>query len=281
MGVHCERDESSEAGVVRADKTYAYTINDIVRTFGISRTTIMYYESLGIVTPRREGDQTRRVYSDADVYRLMSAMLFKNAGVAPKDLAGVLDGQSLAAGRFDDCARRIERELAYKQAVLERLRLYARVCCEVGHVGVRDVEPYYFVPDCADAGYRHFPEDGNLDLLIANMPLGGLGSRLSTGSDGLHAERWGRTVPVRYAGLIEGLDSSGFATVGGCTCVWSVAAMEDIRKPRERDASQSQVQALMEREGLVPAGECFSPFSLPSEHGFIVPTCVPVEPAGA
>lgn len=34
-----------------------YTINDIVRTLGLSRTTIMYYESLGIVAPAREGEQ--------------------------------------------------------------------------------------------------------------------------------------------------------------------------------------------------------------------------------
>lgn len=280
MGAYRGQGESS--GMVGetdgASRAYTYSINDIVRTFGISRTTIMYYESLGIVAPRREGDQSRRAYSDSDVYRLMSAVLFKNAGVAPKDLPGVLDNQPLTAGRFDECVRIVERELAYKQAVLERLRLYAQVCHEVGHVGVLDVEPYYFAPDHADEGYRHFPRSNVLDLLMAHMPLGGLGSVIEHLPSG-EAERWGRTIPVRYADLIEGFDASGLAVLGGCACAWSVVVVEDIRSPRQRDAVRPQVQELMEREGLMPSGELFSPFSLPSERGFVVPTCVPVRPA--
>ena len=281
MGVHCERDESSEAGVASTDKTYAYTINDIVRTFGISRTTIMYYESLGIVTPRREGDQARRVYSDADVYRLMSAMLFKNAGVVPKDLTGVLDNEPLTAERFDECARLVEREIAYKHAVLERLRLYRWVCESVGKSGVRDVEPYYFVPDRADAGYRHFPEDDTLDLLMANMPLGGLGSRSCVCPDGRHADQWGRTVPVRYAGLIEGLETDDLETVGGCTCAWGVLMVRDIRGGGQREEGVAALRECACERGLSLVGDVFSPFSLPSDHGFVVMSCAPVGPADA
>ena len=281
MGEHCEQGGSSEmTGEAQgAGRAYAYSINDIVRTFGISRTTIMYYESLGIVTPRREGDQARRVYSDADVYRLMSAMLFKNAGIPPKGLADVLDGQPFTAQRCAACAQIVEREIAYKQAVLERMRLCEQMCTHVGDMGACDVEPYYFVPDKAEVRYRKFPEDNTLDLLIAHMPLGGLGSQDHPEGQAGPLVRWGRTIPVRYAGFVDGLSTEGLGVIGGCACVWTIRLVGDIRRPERQVGIRVELRDYARGLGMTPTGLAFTPFSLPSEHGFIVPVCIPVTPA--
>lgn len=263
---------------------HRYTINDIVRTFGISRTTIMYYESLGIVVPQREGEQARRVYSDSDVYRLMSAVTLKNVGIPPKDLPSYLEGRPFTAARCDEYAHLIERDIEYHQAVLEQMRLYERICANVGGVALVDVPAYYIRFDAADTGYKVFPEDETLDLLIAHMPIGGLGSRRSpvtaetVGAFGPE-NRWGRTVPVRYAHLIEGLQVDGLETIGGCTCVCAIIEMEDIRDDDGVSyEGRSAIETYIEQHDLVVAGGSFCPLSLPSEHGFIFPVCVPVSP---
>lgn len=273
-----------------------YSINDIVRTFGLSRTTIMYYESIGLVTPERVGEQDRRAYSDADVFRLMSAVTLKNVGIAPKDMAGYLDGPPFTVERCDEYAARIERDIAYQQAKLERIRLYGRLCENVGRTLVTDVQPYYFCPDRADTGYRHFPADDALDLLIAHMPLGGLGSRFDgdvlsdeDAQAGRGRNRWGRTVPVRYAGLIEGLSTEGLDVIGGCRCLVRVILADDIRRGvlavQLSDAGaggaalRARMRETLRERGLRAAGALFCPLSLPSDRGFVVPTCLPVEPA--
>lgn len=146
-----------------------YTINDIVRTLGLSRTTIMYYESLGIVTPAREGKQARRMYSDADMWRLMSAVLLKNIGIPPRDLPNYLADQPFTARRCREYTRLLEHDIEYRQAMLDCMRLYDAMCAHMGYVGLCDVPEYYFCPDAADAGYKAFPEDETLDLLIAHL----------------------------------------------------------------------------------------------------------------
>ena len=265
---------------------HCYTINDIVRTFGISRTTIMYYESLGIVVPQREGEQARRVYSDSDVYRLMSAVTLKNVGIPPKDLPSYLEDRPFTTARCDEYAHLVERDIEYRQAVLERMRLYGRLCANVGGVALVDVPAYYIRFDAADTSYKVFPEDETLDLLIAHMPIGGLGSRrgpvASETAGVLGSEnRWGRTVPVRYAHLIEGLQVDGLETIGGCTCVCAIIEMEDIRDAGGVSyEGRSAIETYIERHDLVVVGDTFCPLSLPSEHGFIFPVCVPVRPSG-
>ena len=260
-----------------------YTINDIVRTLGLSRTTIMYYESLGIVTPTREGEQARRMYSDADMWRLMSAVLLKNVGISPKDLPGYLADQPFTAERCDEYARLLEHDIEYRQALLDRMRLYNAMCAHAGYVGLCDVPEYYFCPDAADAGYKAFPEDETLDLLIAHMPIGGLGSlrEPATGEDADRlggAVHWGRTVPVRFADLIDGLKTEGLQVIGGCTCVSCILSMQDIRRSNGISVqAHSKLLSYIDDNSLTICGPSFSPFSLPSDHGFTFPICVPVQ----
>lgn len=272
-------------GRVRVEEidTKRYTINDIVRTLGLSRTTIMYYESLGIVTPTREGEQARRMYSDTDMWRLMSAVLLKNVGISPKDLPGYLADQPFTAARCREYTRLLEHDIEYRQALLDRMRLYDAMCAHTGYVGLCDVPEYYFCPDAADAGYKAFPEDETLDLLIAHMPIGGLGSlrdpAVGEGADRLGgAVHWGRTVPVRFAHLIDGLKAEGLQVFGGCACVCCILSMQDIRRLNGiSERARAKMLRYIDDNSLTICGPSFSPFSLPSDHGFTFPICVPVQ----
>lgn len=259
-----------------------YTINDIVRTFGISRTTVMYYEQLGIVEPSREGEQARRTYSDADVFRLMSAMLLKNVGIPPKDLPEHLAGEPFTPQRCDEYARLIERDIAYRQATLERMRLYEMVAANVGSFCIRTVGQFYFVPDNAETGYRGFPADEALDKLIAHMPIASLGSCWEGSADrdlgSWGANHWGRTVPVRYAHLIEGFSCDGLAVLGGRTCACFIQSVTNLRAD-EGGVMRDLCGACLDYAaglGFEPEGRAFCPFCLPAAERFVFPTCIPV-----
>ncbi len=273
-----------EARGGRGERLYEkrYTINDIVRTFGISRTTVMYYEQLGIVEPAREGEQARRTYSDSDVFRLMSAMLLKNVGIQPKDLPAHLGGDPFTPERCGEYARVIERDIAYRQAVLERMRLYEVVAGNIGSFCIRQVGQFFYVPDNAETGYRHFPADEALDKLIAHMPIASLGSCwdgiASHDLDTWGANHWGRTVPVRYAGLIEGFSTDGLAVLGGRTCACYIQSVSNLRSDEVtemHDLALSCLDYAYER-GYEPDGRAFCPFCLPAAERFVFPTCIPV-----
>ena len=155
--------------------------------------------------------------------------------ISPKDLPGYLADQPFTAERCDEYARLLEHDIEYRQALLDRMRLYNAMCAHAGYVGLCDVPEYYFCPDAADTGYKAFPEDETLDLLIAHMPIGGLGSLrepvTGEGTDRLGgAVHWGRTVPVQFAHLIDGLKTEGLQVIGGCTCVSCILSMQDIRR---------------------------------------------------
>lgn len=273
--------------VVQTQSARSYSVGDLTSTLNISRTTLLYYEQLGIVRPERDAESGYRTYRSRDIFRLMSAILLKNSGVEPKRLAERLDGEPFSDEHFAEYLQMAQRDVAYQQAKLECLRALDELRRSVGTLSVVDVEPYYISYDRAEGGYHDFPEDEALTSLLANMPIGGLGSHYDSDLLGKDKRltssgvRWGRTVAVRFAPLIEGLPE-GLEVIGGCTCVRSVTFQKDIvtYRPSVADEGDDVLRFMAER-GLRPAGRAFCPFSLPSDRGFYVPLCLPVEPIDA
>ena len=263
----------------------SYTVSDLTSTLNISRTTLLYYEQLGIVRPERNGESGYRVYRSRDVFRLMSAIMLKNVGVEPKNLAARLDGEPFSDEHFAEYLQMAQKAVAYHEARLDCLRVLDELRRSVGTLSIVDVEPYYIVYDRAEGGYHDFPDDEGLVSLLANMPIGGLGSRDVADYSSLDRRPhvggtlWGRTVAVRHAHLIEGLQPERLELIGGCRCVRSVTFQEDIVNPgADSGGERGRVLAYLDEHGLRPAGWAFCPYSLPSDHGYYVPLCLPVEP---
>ena len=262
----------------------SYSVGDLTSTLNISRTTLLYYEQLGIVRPGRDEESGYRVYRSRDVFRLMSAVMLKNVGVEPRNLAARLDGEPFSDEHFAEYLRMTQRTVSYYEAQLACLHTLDELRRSVGTFSVVDVEPYYISYDRAEGGYRDFPDDEALVSLLANMPIGGLGSHDSMDylSDErpshVGGDRWGRTVAVRFAHLIDGLPA-GLEIIGGCRCVRSVTFQEDIVNPNVDAAGErDRLREYLRERGLRPSGKAFCPYSLPSDRGFYVPFCLPVEP---
>lgn len=269
--------------VCTGGQEFRYSIKEIVDTFNLSRTSLLYYEKLGIVTPSRTDEASYRVYDEMDVFRLMSAGLLRNVGIPPRDLAEYLD-RPYSHDRVHAYLRWAERRVMYDEALADCLRTISHVVDNVGAIEQVDVEPYYICWDNAEHGYHGFPPSRNLKILINHVPLGSFGS---FGDDPYVVEepsiKWGRTVSVRNATLLPGLDVN-MDIIGGYHCVCFVHFEPDLyAMTRAQDFAthdRLRIREYMAKRGLHQVGSAFWPFTLPSGKGFIVPTCIPVGPLG-
>jgi len=63
-----------------------YRITELARQFGLSRSTLIYYDRIGLLTPSLRSEANYRSYSEADRERLESICSLKQAGL---DIAGI------------------------------------------------------------------------------------------------------------------------------------------------------------------------------------------------
>ena len=63
-----------------------YTIKQLCVKSGLSRSTLLYYDSLRLVQPSARSQANYRLYSDDDVKRLERVCLYKEAGVSLEEI---------------------------------------------------------------------------------------------------------------------------------------------------------------------------------------------------
>lgn len=73
-----------------------YNISKLARRFGLSRSTLLYYDRIGLLRPsgHRPGDY--RIYSAADADRLEQICQLRQTGLPLKKVAEILDGKDSA-----------------------------------------------------------------------------------------------------------------------------------------------------------------------------------------
>lgn len=82
-----------------------YRITALARQFGLSRSTLLYYDRIGLLTPTGRSDANYRHYSAVDRERLESICSLRSAGV---DLAGI---RTILATAGDDTTAVLRRRL--------------------------------------------------------------------------------------------------------------------------------------------------------------------------
>lgn len=104
------------------------TRNQIAVQFKISSETVRYYESLGLMAPKRDTSSGYRIYDSNDVERLRFIIMLKKFGYKLKDIkklfqlinAGVKDKAELNHLLTDQITR-IENQMSDLQSVLNML----------------------------------------------------------------------------------------------------------------------------------------------------------------
>ena len=92
------------------------TVTSLARTSNLSRSTLLYYESIGLLPKPRRSAGNYRHYTSKDVDRLRQICVYRDAGVPLADIRQLLDGPR------GDAAAVLRRRLAELGAGIERLR---------------------------------------------------------------------------------------------------------------------------------------------------------------
>jgi DNA-binding transcriptional MerR regulator len=92
------------------------TVSQLAKLCGLSRTTLLYYESIGLLSPALRSGSNYRRYSTAELERLRTICAYRDAGLRLSDIRQILDERSNAATTV------LERRLLELDGEIETLR---------------------------------------------------------------------------------------------------------------------------------------------------------------
>jgi DNA-binding transcriptional MerR regulator len=109
------------------------TVTKLARRCGVSRTALLYYESIGLMPPPGRTGGNYRCYSEGDAERLKAIRAYRNAGLSLEDIRAVLKttGRRGASWSKDasrhatgDASSVLKRRLVELDAEIEALRAH-------------------------------------------------------------------------------------------------------------------------------------------------------------
>lgn len=101
------------------------TIRALAKAFGLSRSTLLYYDRIGLLPADGRNQAGYRIYSQAAVVRLQNIVEWRQLGLDLARIAAILDGTEAARNRLlAERAGEVQGEL---RALFEQLRLLHRI----------------------------------------------------------------------------------------------------------------------------------------------------------
>jgi DNA-binding transcriptional MerR regulator len=82
-----------------------YRITQLARKFGLSRSTLLYYDRIGLLSPSGRSKADYRLYSPADCERLEAICAYRRAGLTMEDICSLLSLEG------DDSSAVLQRRL--------------------------------------------------------------------------------------------------------------------------------------------------------------------------
>lgn len=106
-------------------KVTTLTIGKLAERFGLSRSTLLYYDSLGLLSPAGHKQGEYRVYGIDEVKRLEKICMYRRAGLPLKAIKKILDTPEtditgLLSRRFEELNHEISR-LKEQQEIIAAL----------------------------------------------------------------------------------------------------------------------------------------------------------------
>jgi len=96
------------------------TVTKLARQCGVSRTALLYYESIGLMPlPQRSGGNYR-CYSESDAERLRAIRAYRNAGLSLDDIRAIL--KTRPYNRSGEASGVLQRRLVELDAEIDALR---------------------------------------------------------------------------------------------------------------------------------------------------------------
>lgn len=102
-----------------------YSISQLARKFGLSRSTLLHYDSIGLLKPTMRTDANYRVYTEDCYERLQQICSLRSTGISLKHIQNIIDSdQTIVSGilqkRIDQINHEIQ-SLRLQQTVIVKL----------------------------------------------------------------------------------------------------------------------------------------------------------------
>lgn len=103
------------------------SVSKLARSCGLSRTAVLYYESIGLLQPAHRTAAGYRVYGEAEVRRLRTICTYRRAGLRIGDIRELLESPSKAGAagvlrrRLEELASEMEALREHQGAILQLL----------------------------------------------------------------------------------------------------------------------------------------------------------------
>lgn len=104
------------------------TVTRLARSCNLARSTVLYYESIGLLAPPRRSAGNYRVYSQKDAERLRQICLYRNAGLTLEDIRSLLnaprnDACGVLRRRMEEIGHAIESMREHQHAIARLLNV--------------------------------------------------------------------------------------------------------------------------------------------------------------
>jgi DNA-binding transcriptional MerR regulator len=99
-----------------------FTVTKLARRCGVSRTALLYYESIGLMPPPRRSGGNYRCYSESDAERLSAIRAYRKAGLTLDNIRAILEAQSSRRG--GDASMVLKRRLIELDSEIGALRTH-------------------------------------------------------------------------------------------------------------------------------------------------------------
>jgi len=97
-----------------------WTVSKLAQHCGLSRGTLLYYESIGLLKPAARSAANYRRYGEQDLRRLQQICAYRHAGLTLADIRAILDR------RDSDASGVLKRRLVALDGEIETLRAHQR-----------------------------------------------------------------------------------------------------------------------------------------------------------
>ena len=90
-----------------------HTVGRLASRYGLSRSALLYYDRIGLLSPSERSDSGYRLYSDQDVARLERILLLRDVGLPLEAIGSLLDSAPGSVGEaLEERLQRINREIS-------------------------------------------------------------------------------------------------------------------------------------------------------------------------
>jgi MerR family transcriptional regulator, thiopeptide resistance regulator len=102
-----------------------YTVGRLAKRFGLSRTALLHYDAVGVLSPSGRTGANYRVYTEADAERLARICSFREAGLSLEQIRNALGAKrdtvaGILAARLEQIGAEMSR-LRGQQRILARM----------------------------------------------------------------------------------------------------------------------------------------------------------------